>query len=127
MTRRSRTLTLGVGGRLLRNDWGKQIVDAGTGDPIVCWIGSHRFHQARSVVLQPGQRWLRFPMHGTRLRSAVMTAVDESDTEVLWFRKIERDVTEAVIGPACDLTPEIRCVIELAASWLDAYCMCDGG
>jgi hypothetical protein len=127
VTRRSTTLTLGVGGRLLRNDWEKQIVDAGTSDPILRWIGSHRFHQPRAVVLQPGQRWLRFPVQGTRLRSAVMTALDESDTEVLWFRKIERNVMEAVIGPTCDLTPEILCVIELADSWLNAYYMRGGG
>jgi hypothetical protein len=127
MTCRGTTLTLGVGGRRLRNDWNKQIADAGTGDPILRGIGSHRFHQARAVVLQRGQRWHRFPVQGTGLRSGVMTALDEPDTEVLWFRKTEQNVMEAVISPACDLTPEILCVPELADSWLNASCMRDGG
>jgi hypothetical protein len=56
-----------------------------------------------------------------------MTALDESDTEVLWFRKIEPTVMEAVASPTYDLTPEIQCVIELADSWLDAYYLRQGG
>jgi hypothetical protein len=121
MTGRRRALTLGVGGQVLRCDWEhNQIVDAGTGDPILRWIGSHEGYH-RPVVLLPGQRWLRFPVRGSRRRNAVMRAVDESGTEVLWLRKIERTVTEAVVSPNCDLTPEILCVIQLAALWLPAY------
>ena len=120
--RRITTLTLGASGQVLRIDGHqKQIVDAGTSDPILRWIGRVRRHQARAVVLQPGQRWLRFSVQGTRFRNAVMTALDESDTEVLWLRQMERNVMEAVVSPTCNLTAEILCLIELAASWLHAY------
>jgi ribosomal protein L37E len=50
-----------------------------------------------------------------------MTAVDESDTEVLWFRTTGRRAAEVIVSPRYALTPEILCVIELAAPWLARY------
>jgi hypothetical protein len=128
MTCRGETLTVGDGGQMLRNDRAHaQIVDAGTGDPVLRWIGDHSYHQARAVVLLPEQRWVRFPVQGTGRGDAVMRAIDESDTEVLWFRKVKRAVMEAVVRPYCDVTSEILCLTECAASWLDAYFRAEGG
>lgn len=119
---RGDTLTVGDGGLVLRNDPGRaQVVDAGTGDPFLRWIDGGSYRRAWAVVLRPERRWLRFPVQGTRLRNAVMRAVDESDAEVLWFRKTNQTVTEAIVRPDCDVTPEILCLIECAASWLGAY------
>ena len=122
MTCRGDTLTVGSGGLVLRHDPVRaQVVEAGTGDPFLRWIGGHSRHQARTVVLRQERRWLRFPVQGARLGNAVMRAIDESGAEVLWFRKIDQTVTEAVVRPDCDVTPEILCLIECAASWLGAY------
>ena len=128
MTCLGETLTVGAGGLVLRHDPVRaQVVEAGTGDPFLRWIGGHGYHQARTVVLRPERRWLRFPVQGARLGHAVMRAVDESDAEVLWFRKINQTVTEAVVSPDCYVTPEILCLIECAASWLGAYFESPGG
>jgi hypothetical protein len=128
MTYRGETLTVGAGGLVLRYDPVRaQVVEAGTGDPFLRWIGDHSYHQARAVVLRPQRRWLRFPVQGARLGHAVMRAVDESDAEVLWLRKVSQAVTEAVVRPDSDLTPEILCLIECAASWLGVYFKSPGG
>jgi DivIVA domain-containing protein len=126
LTRRGATWTVAASGqRFLHPD--QQVVDAATGRPILQQVGNHISRQAKAVVLRHQQRWFRFPVEGSRLRNGVMTAVDESDTEVLWFRKTGRRATEVVISPQCALTPEILCVIELAAPWLDIYLAHQGG
>jgi DivIVA domain-containing protein len=106
---------IGVGARY------QQVVDAATGRPILQAVGDHIRCQAKTVVLGLQQRWFRFPVQGSRLRNGVMTAVDESDTEVLWFRTTGRRAAEVIVSPQCALTPEILCVIELAAPWLTRY------
>jgi hypothetical protein len=105
----------------------RQVVDAGTGRPILQTIGNHTPRNAGTVVLCLEQRWFRFPVKGSRLSNAVMTAVDEADTEVLWFRTTGRQVADVVVSPECDLTPELLCVIELMASSLEEYFVPQGG
>jgi DivIVA domain-containing protein len=102
--------------------WGRQqVVDAATGRPILQAVGDHVSRQAKTVVLGLQQRWFRFPVQGSRLRNGVMTAVDESDTEVLWFRQTGHRAAEVIVSPRYALTPETLCVIELAAPWLARY------
>jgi hypothetical protein len=122
LARRGNTLRVTASGQVFRMDAdAEEIVDATTGVPVLRWIGSHRYHHAGTVVLGPGQRWLRFPIQGSRPRDAVMRAVDESGTGVLWFRKTQRAVVEAVVSPDRGISPEILCLIELAADWLAVY------
>jgi len=122
LTHRGRTLKVTASGQVFRNDANRaEIVDTATGALVLRWIGSHSYHHAGTIALGPGQRWLSFPIRGSRLRNAVMRAVDESGTEVVWFRKTKPAVVEAVVSPDCDISPEILCLIELAARWLVVY------
>jgi DivIVA domain-containing protein len=99
----------------------RQVVDVATGRPILQEVGDHYGRQAKTVLLGLQQRWFRFPVQGSRRRNGVMTAVDESGTEVLWFRKTARRAVEVVVSPQCAVTPEILCVIQLAAPLLGSY------
>jgi hypothetical protein len=99
----------------------RQVLDAATGRPILQAVGDHQKRQAKTVLLGLQQRWFRFPVEGSQWRNGVMTAVDESGTEVLWFRKTARRATEVVVSPRCAITPEVLCVIWLATPWLDSY------
>lgn len=128
MVPRGNTLRVAASGQVFRNDFNRaEIVDATTGVLVLRWTGSHSYRHAGTVVLGPGQRWLRFSIQGSWRRDAVMKAVDESGTEVLWFRKTKRAVVEAVVSPDCGISPEILCLIELAARWLVAYFTPPGG
>jgi DivIVA domain-containing protein len=122
LTHRGRTLRVAASGQVFRKDNNRaEIVDVATGALVLCWIGSHSYYHAGTVVLLPGQHWLRFPIQGSRGFNAVMRAVDESGAEVVWFRMTKRAVVEAVVSPDCGISPEILCVIELAAWWLVVY------
>jgi hypothetical protein len=126
LTRRGATWIVAASGQTFL-PLNQQVVDAATGRPILQAVGDHISRQAKRVVLRSQQRWFRFPVEGSRLRNGVMTAVDESDTEVLWFRKTGQRATEVVVSPQCELTPEILCVIGLAAPWLGVYFAGQGG
>ena len=122
LAHRGRTLRVAASGQVFRNDANRaEIVDAMTGAWVLCWIGRHSYYHAETVVLGPGQRWLSFPIQGSRFRNAVMRAVDESGAEVVWFRNTQRVTVEAVVSPDCGISPEILCLIELAARWLVVY------
>jgi hypothetical protein len=82
----------------------RQVMDTATGRPILQEVGYHTSRQAKTVVLGWQQRWFRFPVEGSRRRNGVITAVDESDTEALWFRKTARRAVEVVVSPQCALT-----------------------
>ncbi|HEY2638998.1 MAG TPA: DivIVA domain-containing protein [Streptosporangiaceae bacterium] len=124
----NRTWTLGPSGQVFRSYRG-QVSDAGTGEPILQTIGAHRYHYDGTVMVLPGGRLLRFPVQSSRNRNAVMTGVDESDAEVLWFRIVRKlpATLEVVVSPESDLTPETLCVIALAAPLLAAYLKVPGG
>ena len=113
--------------RLGRDGGGRQLSDSGTGAPVL-WIGGTNFNgNAGGYVLFPGKRYLVFPVSGTRRRHAVMTAVSESGTTMLWFRRLPKRVIEIVVSPDCSLTSEILCTIPLTAGWLDNYFAEPGG
>jgi hypothetical protein len=108
LAHRGRTLRVAASGQVFRNDANRaEIVDAMTGAWVLCWIGRHSYYHAGTVVLGPGQRWLSFPIQGSRFRNAVMRAVDESGAEVVWFRNTQRVTVEAVVSPDCGISPEI--------------------
>lgn len=130
LTHRRRTMTLATG-QVLRVDksvtsvdamlMGRRVTDVGTGEPVL-WIGGRHSDRVPSGrVLLPGRRLLVFPVVGTRPGNAVMTAVTESGSTVLWFRRISWRNYEVVVGPDCDLATELLCVIDLAAGWLASY------
>jgi hypothetical protein len=117
-------LTVAASGQVIR--WsgkrGQPYVDAATGNPVLWKIGAHHYQRAETAVLFPGQRWLRFPVQGTRPRNGVMTAIDESGTTLLWFRKPGwGPAVEVIVSRDGDVTPEILCMIAIAASWLYHY------
>jgi hypothetical protein len=119
--RRRRTITL-ANGQALRLDYSSpwrdelQLTDPLTGGPVLWIRGEHLPRRAGGLVLFPGQRYLKFPVSGARPGNAVMTAVTESGTTILWFRR-----TEVVVSPDCYLAPDVLSAIALAAPWLDSY------
>jgi hypothetical protein len=121
LTRRAGILTLATG-QALRIDWpDHQVTDTRTGDPVLWFCGLHFFGHAGGQILFRARRYLMFPVSGTGRRNAVMTAVSESATTMLCFRRIPKGMIEVVVSPDCDLTPEILCAIALTAEWLDSY------
>jgi hypothetical protein len=88
----------------------QQLTDSVTDDPVLWMRGTNFYWQAGGHVLFPEGRYLLFPVSGTRRRNAVMTAVSESGTTMLWFRRIPKRIIEVVVSPDCSLTPEVLCV-----------------
>ena len=121
LTRRGRTMTF-AGGQVLRLDNQRppqqQVADSVTGDPVLWIARCHSYRCADGRIRFPGQGYLRFPVSGTRPGNAVMTAVNESGSTMLWFRRIRWwGDHEIVVSPECDLTPAILCGIMLTANW----------
>lgn len=121
LTRRGRNMTL-ASGQVLRLDNQRpprqQVADPVTGEPML-WIGRcHSYRGADGYIRFPGQGSLMFPVTGTRASNAVMTAVNESGSTMLWVRRTRWwGDYEIVVSPDCDLTPAILCVIMLTADW----------
>ncbi len=135
--RKTKTWTLASGQELRKPGRGGEWVDAITGDTVLWVVGGHSYGYDYGAVLFPDQRWLRFPVQGAKLDNAVMTAINESGTTLLWFRRFDasrplppnalvnlgdsQKAAEVIVSPRCDVNPEILWVIALSASWLDAY------
>ena len=118
-------------GQVLRIDSersGPRITDWATGEPVL-WIGTGgpQGEWVLYSVLFPGGRCLEFPVRGTRPRDVVMTAVSESGATVMWLRRIGWGRCEAVVNSDCDLTTELLCAIDQAASWVGGYFGGGGG
>ena len=119
LTRAFTSLAL-ASGETFRVLQGREVVNAGTGDPVLrftgpgyCWGGT--------VMLPSGQRWLMFPMRGTgHFRGTVMSAVDDSGAEKARFRLTRTGVVDIAVSPHCPITPEILCVAATAAPPLAA-------
>jgi hypothetical protein len=75
----------------------------------------------------PGQRALRFPVQGSALHNAVMTGIDQSGNEVMWFRQLGSGEFEAVISPDRAVSPEVLAMIYAAAPWVAEYYFAEGG
>jgi hypothetical protein len=99
---------------------GSKFVDALTGDVVLEPSGYHFNLHADTKLWLSNQRWFSFPVRGTSSRNAIMTAVDESGTPVLTFRKVERE-GEVLVRWGCHVTTELLCVVAVAAPLLLSY------
>ena len=57
-----------------------------TGMPVLYTSGKHFSRSAGARITFPDQRWLRFPVRGTRRANAIMTAVDQSGNKIARYR-----------------------------------------
>jgi DivIVA domain-containing protein len=101
-----------------------------TGPAVLYWSGGGRY------IKFPGQRWLRFPVRGTRGRNAIMTAVDQAGNKVARYRLAPAkhqwwtdvtDTVEIIVHPSQRLTEELCLVLALSAPWLISYFASKGG
>jgi hypothetical protein len=92
---------------------------------------------ASAHMAVPGHGWMRFPVRGTRLRHAVMTAVDESGVRIARYRKAKRtrdwglaaaraktmaaSDMEILVNPTWRLTDQQLLVIVMSASYLRSH------
>jgi hypothetical protein len=96
-----------------------------TGTPILYTSGRNYDRRAGACITFPDRRWLRFPVRGTRMADAVMTAVDQGGNEVAWYRVIGPGFftwpVEIIVHPGQQLTDELALAIVISASWLSRY------
>jgi hypothetical protein len=81
----------------------------------------HQGRQPFTAIYLPDRRWFRFPVRGTRRGDAVMTAVDQSETEVMWFRLAGAKGVDVVVAPERRVTTEVLCVIAIASPLIWYY------
>ena len=81
----------------------------------------HQGRQPFTAIYLPDGRWFRFPVRGTRRGDAVMTAVDQSETEVMRFRLVGARGVDIVVAPGRSITPEVICVIAVASPLIWYY------
>jgi len=103
-----------------------------TGIPVLYTAGRHFNRDASGYIKFPGQRWLRFPVRGTRRADVIMTAVDQAGNKVARYRLIRygrsvRRTTEITVHPDRRLTDELALVIAASAPWLSLYFWREGG
>lgn len=104
----------------------RELVDE-AGIPVLYTSGSHWNRSAQASISFPGQRWLRFPVQGTRRLEAIMTAVDEAGNSVVRYRIIpprfflRRSIVEITVHPGWPLTDELVLAIAISAPWLNSY------
>lgn len=74
------------------------------------------------------RRLLHFPVHGTKLRHAIMTAVDEPGNEVASFRRLSAGpwryrtgTVEIGVHPEQRLADDLAITLALSARWLSSY------
>lgn len=67
----------------------------------------------------PDQRWLRFPVRGTKLADAIMTAVDQAGNRVARYR-LNHGI-EITVHPDQPLTDELVLALVVSAPWLRSY------
>jgi hypothetical protein len=112
----------------------KELADA-TGTPILYTSGAHFNRDARGSISFPDQRWLRFPVRGTKPANAIMTAVDEAGNSVVRYKLIppgpgftlRRRNVEITVHPGWELTDELVLAIAISAPWLRTYFQQPGG
>lgn len=121
MTRRRKTWTEISGGCAFRFTLRADVVDVSAGDQILSFSGDHRAYYAAARVRRRQEPWLWFPVRGTSLANAVMTAIDRSGTEVMRFRRARTGETQVVVSPDHAVTPDILCVIAAAGPLLGRY------
>jgi hypothetical protein len=91
---------------------------------------THGFHMNRfpyGCVEFPGQRWLQFPVRGTKPSNAIMTAVDQDGMTVARYRIASPSVStgwraiEITVHPDQRLTDELILTLALTAPWVSSF------
>jgi hypothetical protein len=105
----------------------------GAGTPILYTAGDHYNWRAGTCILFPDQRWLRFPVRGSRPANAIMTAVDRAGNRVARYRLTDKSghqkkslswsegSVEIIVHPGQKLTDELALALALSADWLGRY------
>lgn len=116
----------------------RELVDE-TGPPVLYTVGSNYNWRAGACILFPDQRWLRFPVRGSWLANAIMTAVDQAGNKIARYRftdKAGRQLKplrwgpprpEIIVHPGQRLTDELALALALSANWLGTYFARPGG
>jgi hypothetical protein len=113
----------------------RQLLDE-TGTPVLYQGGAHIGRFPGAYIKFPGQRWLRFPVLGTKPGNAIMTAVDQDGNNVARYRLAPHrhqwwtDVTNAVeiiVHPSLPLTEELGLTLALSAPWVASCFASEGG
>jgi hypothetical protein len=129
--------------RRLRRWWQRggspELVDVTASRPAFIITGGHLNHQANGTIELPGHGTFGFPVQGTNLFDAVMSAVDESGKSQLHYRigdpklavktwQRNLDSVEVVIAPECKMRMEsVLLLIAASSSWLRTYFEPTGG
>jgi hypothetical protein len=97
-----------------------------TGLAVLYTAGRHFDRVARGYVEFPGQRWLRFPVRGTARSNAIMTAVDQTGSQVARYRLaaggvFTRRAIEITVHPDQALTDELILTLSLSARWISTF------
>jgi DivIVA domain-containing protein len=96
------------------------------GMPILYTSGMNYDLSAEACITFPDQRWLRFPVRGTRRANAIMTAVDQAGNKVARYRIIRPNFlpsgpVEIIVHPDWKLTDELALAVVISAPWLSSY------
>jgi hypothetical protein len=95
------------------------------GIPVLYKGGRHLTYHAGAYIKFPGHRWLRFPVRGTGISDAIMTAVDQAGNKVARYRVAPDDssvwTVEISVHPAQQLTDELTLAIAVSAPFLHSY------
>jgi hypothetical protein len=99
--------------------------------PILYTSGKNSACRAAACVTFPDRRWLRFPVRGTQLANAIMTAVDQAGNKVARYRVIGPGFfthpVEITVHPGQQLADELVLAIVISAPWLSSYFAHQGG
>jgi DivIVA domain-containing protein len=90
------------------------------GMPVLHASGRNYDHSADARITFADQRSLRFPVRGTNLTNAVMTAVDQAGNRIARYRNHDRRV-EIIVHPRQHLTDEFALALVISAPWLSSY------
>jgi hypothetical protein len=110
-----------------------QLLDE-AGAPVFYVSGAHISGYAGTLITFPDQRWLGFPVRGTKLSSkwAIMTAVDQAGRKAARYRFVHagsrlRLAVEITVHPDRQLTDELVLAIAVSAGWFREYYWGGGG
>ena len=91
-----------------------------SGRTVLQLLGHHFNRRATSIVRLPSGELIRFPVHETSLRNAVMEATEGSGRVILRFRET-RQGRQAIADPSVPVTSDIVLLVVLASTFLPGY------
>ena len=98
-----------------------------TDPPVLYTGGGHIDRRPGGYVQFPGQRWLQFPVRGTRRSNAIMTAVDQTGRQVARYMIGGRHMIHITVHSDQRLTDELIIMLALTARWVSSYFNSSGG